>query len=324
MSLTDQQNQEMARLGLKVLKFLYNLLLELIKKMNERQARENFDKLVKLHPEKIDVVTIDPTHKDEFIIRASKEKLNCYKMELDDEFNQINILFSKDDTSKMGVVLNKLGKEPIKEVISKEDFEKIKNDTEAINLLKEEISKYPFLKDLNIEDIDIDDLIKNIEENIENEAEVLNLSEEEINRNETFENKKNNSFRDIITNLKDEDSSRIFDRSIKIPKEYWNDFKVIANKNNIKYNLLENIDNKHKIEFSNKNRENILDFLKEKEIGRLDNSIKDLKSQIFGDSKGFKKTLNEILNIIKPKVLLEKKKHEQNKLRNKDFGTKER
>ena len=47
MSLTDQQNQEMARLGLKVLKFLYNLLLELIKKMNERQARENFDKLVK-------------------------------------------------------------------------------------------------------------------------------------------------------------------------------------------------------------------------------------------------------------------------------------
>ena len=67
-----------------------------------------------------------------------------------------------------------------------------------------------------------------------------------------------------------------------------------------------------------------MDFLKEKEIGRLDNSIKDLKIQIFGDRRGFKKTLNEILNIIKPKVLLEQKKHGQNKLRNKDFGIKER
>ena len=67
-----------------------------------------------------------------------------------------------------------------------------------------------------------------------------------------------------------------------------------------------------------------MDFLKEKEIERLDNSIRDLKSQIFGDSKGFKKTLGEILNIIKPKLLMEQKKHEQNKLRNKDFGIKER
>ncbi len=324
MSLTDQQNQEMARLGLKVLKFLYNLLLELMKRINERQARENFNRLAKLHPEKIDVVTIDPAHKDEFIIRASREKLNCYKMELDEEFNQVNIFFSKDDTSKMGVILNKLGKEPIKEVLSKEDFEKIKTDNEAINLLKNEISKYPFLKDLNIEDIDIDELIRNIEENIKNEAEIINLSDEEINKNEVFENSKSDSFKDIIENLKGDSFPEIFDRSIKIPKEYWNDFKVFANKNNIKYTVLENIDNKHKIEFSSKNRENILDFLKEKEIGRLDNSIKDLKSQIFGDSKGFKKTLGEILNIIKPKLLIEQKKHEQNKLRNKDFGVKER
>ena len=324
MSLTDQQNQEMARLGLKVLKFIYNLLLELIKKMNERQARENFDKLVKLHPEKIDVVTIDPAHKDEFIIRASKEGLNCYKIEFDEEFKQTNILFSRDDTAKMGVILNKLGKEPIKDVLSKEDFEKIKTDNEAINLLKEEINKYPFLKDLNIEDIDIDELIGKIEENIENEAEIINLTDDEINRNEVFENNKNNSFKDIMLNLKDEDSPKIFDRSIKIPNEYWNDFKVFANKNNIKYKLLENIDNKHKIEFSSKSRENVLDFLKEKEIGRLDKSIKDLKTQIFGDGKGFKKTLNEILNIIKPKALLEQKKHEQNKLKNKDFGIKER
>lgn len=324
MSLTDQQNQEMARFSLKVLNFLYKLLIELTRKMHERQARENFNKLVKLHPEKIDVVTIDPAHKDEFIARASREKLNCYKIEYDEEFNQTNIFFSKDDTAKMGVILNKLGKEPIREVLSKEDFEKIKTDNEAINLLKEEINKYPFLKDLNIEDIDIDELIRKIEENIEKEAEILNLPEEEINRNELFENKKNDSFKDIATNLKEENSPSIFDRSIKIPNEYWNDFKVFANKNNIKYMLLENIDKKYKIEFSSKDRENVLDFLKEKEIGRLDNSIRDLKTQIFGESKGFKKTLNEILNIIKPKILLEQKRHEQNKLRKKDFGIKER
>lgn len=315
----DQDTKEALHYGKRILEVLLKYLNQKNLERREKLARENFDELSKHYPHKVDVVTIDPNHKEEFLMRAEKEGLTCFDIKEDLETNDLNIFFSKDDTGKMGIILNKLGKDLTQEDITlnennlralDKEIEKLKEEIDKIDVelnddelseIVEELKGDEELKNINIEEIDVKEFLKEANE---------------INRNELFENDKNNSYRDIIENIENIDSPEAFDRSINIPEEYWNDFKAFADKNKVNYSSLENISNKHKIEFSSKDRENVIDFLKEKETNKLTDILSKLKEEV----KLGKKSINKISQEVKPLIDEQRKIHQNNKLKNKDIG----